>query len=173
MSRTVSTPRDEAPSGDPEAGRGAGSLSPVDSPWSRSPQEVVEALDASPEAGLTAAEAARRREEWGPNELRRHSRRGFTEILVDQFRSVVVLLLAAAAVVSLIVGAHLEAVAIGVVLVINAAIGLVTELRAVRSMESLRGLGTVETTVVRDGGALRWPGKPPTSSSRTTGSPPS
>lgn len=127
----------------------------VESPWSRPTAELLETLEVSAESGLTAEEAARRLEAWGANQLRRHTRRGFFEILVDQFRSVVVLLLVAAAVVSLLFGAHLEAVAIGVVLVLNAAIGLFTELRAVRSMESLRELGTVETTVVRDGEVRR------------------
>lgn len=70
---------------------------------------------------------------------------------MDQFRSVVVLLLAAAAGLSLAFGAAVEGAAIVAVLLVNAVIGFVTELRAVRSMEALRRLGDVQTRVRRGG----------------------
>jgi Ca2+-transporting ATPase len=74
-------------------------------------------------------------------------------ILLHQFASPVAGLLAVAVVVSLIYGEVVEAVAIAAVLAVNAAIGFVTEIRAVRSMEALRKLGKV-TTRVRRGGRM-------------------
>ena len=61
------------------------------------------------------------------------------------------LLLAVAAGVSFAFGDFIEGLAIGAVIVINAAIGFVTEWRAVRSMEALRRLSRVSATVRRDG----------------------
>jgi Ca2+-transporting ATPase len=104
-----------------------------------------------PEQGLSAAEAARRLEDWGPNRLQQAKRRGALAILIVQFRSLIVALLAAAALLSAAFGQWVEAIAVMVVLVLNAAIGFATELRAVRSMEALRRLGSVKATVRRGG----------------------
>ena len=104
-----------------------------------------------PSRGLHEAEADARRERVGPNRLERHHRRGAWAILADQFRSLVIGLLALAAVVAAAWGEWMEAGAIAIVLAINAAIGFLTELRAIRSMEALRELGTVRTRVRRGG----------------------
>jgi len=123
----------------------------VDAPWSLPPVRVARALDVDPGRGLSEAEADRRRERVGPNRLREHRRRGAWAILVDQVRSLVIGLLALAAAVAGLYGEWIEAGAIAVVLAINAAIGFVTELRAIRSMEALRRLGRVRTRVRRGG----------------------
>jgi Ca2+-transporting ATPase len=85
------------------------------------------------------------------------ARRGWFSILAAQFRDVVVALLCVAAVVSFAFGHVAEGVAIVVVLLLNAAIGFVTELRSARSVESLRTLGQLTATVRRDGGPHRVP----------------
>jgi Ca2+-transporting ATPase len=93
----------------------------------------------------------------GPNLLSRRRQAVASHILAHQFASPVVVLLAIAAAVSLAYGEVVEALAIGAVLVVNAAIGFVTEIRAVRSMEALRQLGTVTTRVRRDGRMMVLP----------------
>jgi P-type Ca2+ transporter type 2C len=62
-----------------------------------------------------------------------------------------VLLLVAAAAVSFAFGEWVEGIAIVVVVIINAAIGFFTELRAVRSMEALKKMGRVSTKIRRRG----------------------
>ena len=62
-----------------------------------------------------------------------------------------VVLLLAAAVVSLALGDRLEAAAIGIVLVINTVIGFTTEWRARRAMEALLELDVPRAPVIRDG----------------------
>jgi len=71
--------------------------------------------------------------------------------LLDQFRSVVVLLLIAATAVSLLLGDAIEAAAIAAVLAINAVIGFTTEFRARRAMEAILGLDVPLATVARNG----------------------
>ncbi len=73
---------------------------------------------------------------------------------MDQFRSVVVLLLIAAVGVALAIGDLLEAAAIGVVLAINTLLAFVTELRARRAMEALLRLETPRAVVLRNGRRL-------------------
>jgi Ca2+-transporting ATPase len=106
---------------------------------------------ASGESGLTAAEAASRLGGVGYNRIEGPSPVSPLRILADQFRSVVVLLLAAAVAVSLTLGDWLEAVAIGCVLVINAVIGFATEFRARRAIASLTQLQTSHAIVRRAG----------------------
>jgi Ca2+-transporting ATPase len=120
-------------------------------PWARSVDEVIDALDVSVEEGLAPKEVERRRGQYGRNRLRSAERRSALDILVEQFKSVIIALLAAAALVSFLFSEVVEALAIGVVILINTAIGFVTELRAMRSMEALQELTRVNSKVRRDG----------------------
>lgn len=131
-------PRDTVPSGAPHA-------MPVDA--------VLEAQQVDAAVGLAPEEAARRLAHYGANALRAVHTRSALSIFVDQFKSIIMALLAAATGVSLLIGDLVEAAAIGVVIVINAALGFGTELRAVRSMDALRRIGTV-TARVRRGGRI-------------------
>jgi Ca2+-transporting ATPase len=105
----------------------------------------------NPSLGLSEAEAASRLRRYGPNELLAHAPRTGLAILIDQFNSPVVWLLSAAAALAAAFSEWHEAIAILLVLLINTFIGFFTELRAVRSMEALRKLGTRSSRVRRDG----------------------
>ena len=70
--------------------------------------------------------------------------------MLDQLRSVIVVLLLVAAGISLAAGDVVDAAAIAAVLAINASIGFVTELRARRAMHALLRLEVLRATVVRD-----------------------
>ncbi|MGJ8606006.1 MAG: cation-translocating P-type ATPase [Marivita sp.] len=122
-----------------------------EAPHTLSSGKVAQLLAASPETGLSQAEAVRRLRSHGPNRLRRQKPRSAMAMLFHQFRSVIVWLLAAAAVISLIMGDIAEGGAIIIVLLLNGTIGFVTELRAARSMEALFRIAEVRTRVRRDG----------------------
>lgn len=102
-------------------------------------------------AGLDEGEAAARLERFGPNRLKAPKPPSALHILADQLRSVVVLLLLAASFVALVVGDLVEAAAIGLVLLINTALGFVTELRARRAMAALLRFDAPRAKVLRDG----------------------
>jgi Ca2+-transporting ATPase len=119
--------------------------------WSARADAVLASLDVDPGRGLTEEEAQARRESFGPNLLRETRRRGAWRILADQFASLLVGLLVLASGAAFALGEAVEGLAIAVVVVLNAAIGFVTEQRAVRSMEALRQLGRVSATVRRAG----------------------
>jgi Ca2+-transporting ATPase len=113
--------------------------------------DVFAELQTTP-TGLSNEEAARRLEHHGPNRLVPPPPVSALRILRDQLVSLIVLLLFAAAATSLLLGDHLEAQAVAVVLVINTLIGFLTELRARRSMEALLEYEAVQAFVVRNGG---------------------
>ena len=120
-------------------------------PWSEASEDLVSALNVNLCDGLSIADANRRLAVYGHNQLTSTKPRKALAILVDQFRSLVVLLLLGAAGVAFAFGEFTEAIAIAAVVVFNSAIGFITELRAVRSMEALRRLGRVTATVRRGG----------------------
>jgi len=136
--------------------RSAPSADPVPlprAPWSLDPREVAAALGVDPAVGLSPDEAAARLARAGPNRLREIAPERPLAILIRQFRSPVMAILAAAAAVAFGFGEWIDGGAIAVVLAVNASLGFVVELRAVRSVEALRRL--VETRArVRRGGAV-------------------
>ena len=130
---------------------------PLPKPWARPSQEIVAELAVEPEKGLDKEEVKRRRTRYGPNRLREVSRKSAWAILLDQIESLIVLLLVAAAVVSVVFGDWIDGVAILAVLVLNTSIGFFMESKAIRSMESLRRMEQVNAKVRRAGELMNLP----------------
>ncbi len=126
-------------------------------PWASEKDQVLLELGVRADGGLTAREAQARLERFGPNVLTDFQATSWLTILWRQLRSFIMFLLAAGAALSFALGDLLAGVAIVAVIVINTMIGFVTELRAVRSTEALRELGSTETTVRRGGVVRRLP----------------
>jgi Ca2+-transporting ATPase len=114
-------------------------------------KDVLSALGVQPKEGLFHHEVKRRRREYGPNRLREVKSRSIGGILIDQFKSVVVIILALAAVLAFSFGRWSEGIAITTVIGVNGIIGLISEWRAVRSLEALRERGTRVARTRRDG----------------------
>ena len=102
-------------------------------------------------AGLSAVEAEARLARNGPNELPAATRLPLAMLLLRQFRSPLIYLLLAAALVSLALGHGTDAAFIAAVLVINALIGTIQEYRAETSMAALQKLIRQSAQVRRDG----------------------
>lgn len=119
--------------------------------WAKSPDSVLRALSTNLHEGLSEQEAQNRLRRHGLNQLREKGRLSSWRILRDQFASLIVALLVAAAGLAFAFGDHVEGSAIVAVIMINASIGFWTERRAHRAMEALRSLGQREARVRRDG----------------------
>jgi Ca2+-transporting ATPase len=114
-------------------------------------REALDRFDVRKDRGLEDRQVEARRKRFGPNLLQEIKAKSAWLILADQLKSLIAALLIVALVLSFFLGDILEAEAIAVVLLINTAIGFFTELKAVRSMESLRKLGSVTAKVRRNG----------------------
>ena len=101
--------------------------------------------------GLSAPEVIRRQKAFGKNVLAIQKKRWWINILLEQFINPLILVLIIAAILSIVFHEKIEAIAIIVVIFINAAIGFFMELQANRSMEALQKLSTHHSTVLRDG----------------------
>ena len=108
-----------------------GSVTP---PWhALTAEEVTGLLEVDPRIGLSSAEAARRLERHGHNELTGARQEPRWRAFLRQFQSPMILILMVAAVVSAVVAGQLEIpIAILVVVLLNAIIGFVQESRRSR-----------------------------------------
>ena len=114
-------------------------------------------LGTSLSCGLSSEEAARRLASGGANVITSLAQRSELSILLGQFQSLPVALLAVAAVVSVATGGVFEAGAIMAVIALNGGIGFVTETRAERTIRSLEGVAALEARVLRDAQEIELP----------------
>ncbi len=122
-----------------------------DTPWADSLEDSVKKLQVEPSQGLSTTEASARLQTFGHNMLREVKSKSSLTIFINQFKNLIVVFLIAASLLSFSFGEYVEGLAIGIVIVINAIIGFVTELKGARSIEALRKLGSVSSRVRRDG----------------------
>ncbi len=113
---------------------------------------VLQQLDASLD-GLNTTELAHRRKQYGLNELVEQGTKRPWQILWEQLTAVMVLILLAAAGLSLALEKQVEAGAIFGIVVLFVALGFLQEYRAERAIAALKRL-TVPTVRVRRNGVL-------------------
>lgn len=124
---------------------------PVTQPHALNAAAVVSALAADQTQGLSALQAAERARHFGSNTLPDVRSRPVWRILIDQFASLIIALLAVAAIISWLTADVAEAVAILVVLLLNALIGFAVEWEAGHALAALRHSIKIEARVRRDG----------------------
>jgi Ca2+-transporting ATPase len=109
--------------------------------------------------GLTSSEARKRLERYGPNELQEARRISPWQILLEQFKNVLIIILLIATVISFFLGHGLESVVIAVIVLFAVLLGFVQEYRAERAIEALRQMTAPTATVMRDGEEVRIPAR--------------
>lgn len=113
--------------------------------------ELLRQHGVDPASGLPEAEATRRAQDHGFNEIQGRAQRGAFGLLLDQFKDFMILVLIAAAVISGVVGDMVDTLAILVIVMLNAVIGFVQAWRADRAVAALQQLAAAHATVLRDG----------------------
>lgn len=121
-------------------------------------QECLDRLH-SVRSGLTRAEAERRLQEHGPNELQGARHASPWSLLLEQFRNVLIIILLIAVALSAALGEGVEASAITVIVLFAVLLGFVQEYRAERSMEALREMAAPTGTVIRDHEEIKIPAR--------------
>lgn len=111
---------------------------------------VAASLAVDPLVGLTTSQVTQRQDRYGRNALQEVRSRSAWHLLIDQFTSIVIALLAVAATIAWLTGDRAEAIAILVVLIINAAVGFATEWQAGRALDALRRQTRTTSRVRRD-----------------------
>ena len=121
-------------------------------PWhTLTAKEVAKTLQTDPATGLSNAEAAQRAGEFGPNELTHAKSRSALGILAGQFKSFIVALLVGVTVVAFALGENIEAIAVLVVIALNASVGFLTEWNAEQALGALQSQAVPTAHVFRGG----------------------
>ncbi len=130
----------------------------MNAPHAQTAEEAFAALRSGPE-GLAPEEAAARLAAHGPNELRETISRPAWRMLVAQFAEPMILILVAAAALSLVLGDVTEAIAIFAIVVLFGVLGFIQEYRAEKAMAALKQLSCPVVRVRRGGTLLEIPAR--------------
>ena len=120
--------------------------------------QVLSGLNVSQSAGLTARQARERLSQYGPNQLAGAKRTPLWARFLDQMRDPMILVLLAAAALSLISSGGedwIEALIILVIVAVNACISISQENSAEKALEALRKMSAPMARVIRDGRQVR------------------
>lgn len=154
--------QDEGVDSDGPGRRGKGETDfPV---WARDAAECEAVLKVSAASGLSSDEVIRRREQFGWNELEKHSGPSIWQLVLEQFNDTLVRILLVAAVVSFVLAwydgdeggemeitAFVEPLVIFLILIVNAIVGVWQENNAEKALEALKEIQSETATVRRDG----------------------
>ena len=114
-------------------------------------EETIDKLKSDGHMGLTVGEAGERLRKFGRNEMKASRKKTIFESFLEQLCDPLIYVLLVAAVVSVLLGEISDAVIIGVVVVLNAAVGMLQEGKARKALESLKKLTSPRAVVVREG----------------------
>ncbi|MEJ2759514.1 MAG: cation-transporting P-type ATPase, partial [Anaerolineales bacterium] len=119
--------------------------------YQQSTDEAMQMLDVRLEDGLSNAQVEERLSAFGKNEIIEQRGKSIWKILWAQLTDTMVLVLFAAAIISVIIGDWKDAIVIFAIVLINALIGLVQEYRAEQAMAALKQMASPHVRVRRDG----------------------
>jgi P-type Ca2+ transporter type 2C len=132
---------------------------PVEPPihWHALPvDKAISLLESDRAEGLTQDQIAERQSQYGPNELEESAGRSALEILWDQFKNIMLLMLIGVALVSLFLDLRggefpKDAIAIFAIVVLNGILGYVQESRAEKALAALKNMTSPRVRVLRSG----------------------
>lgn len=112
---------------------------------------VLNNLSTSEEVGLSSEEAEKRLDKYGKNELKEEEKTSVVKLFLSQFKSFLIVILIAAALVSAFLGELVDALVILFTVVLAGVLGFVQEYRAEESIKLLKSLTSPEALILRDG----------------------
>ncbi|KAB8216142.1 hypothetical protein BDV33DRAFT_158829 [Aspergillus novoparasiticus] len=129
-----------------------------------SPKEVLEHFSVSEHSGLSQEQALKSRQKHGPNALAEDPPTPLWELILEQFKDQLVLILLGSAALSFVLAlfeegddwtAFVDPVVILTILILNSVVGVTQETSAEKAIAALQEYSANEATVVRDGKTQR------------------
>jgi len=126
--------------------------------------KALDLLDSNADSGLTPEDIQQRLQKYGPNELEEHGGRSAWEILLDQFKNIMLLMLIGVALISGVLDLiawqsgslkpgevpFKDTIAILAIVILNGILGYVQESRAEKALAALKKLTSPLVRVIRD-----------------------
>ncbi|KAN0107161.1 calcium ATPase [Russula decolorans] len=141
----------------------------MDTPWTVTPDEVSGHFNVDPHTGLSPDQVRLHSERYGTNELPEEPGTPIWELILEQFKDQLVLILLGSAVISFVLalleseedaspfGAFVEPAVIFLILIANAAVGVIQESNAEKAIDALMQYAPDEAHVFRSGKVGRIP----------------
>lgn len=127
--------------------------------WLLSEQEIIPLLKTDSHKGLSNSEAKKRLQELGYNQLLEQKKISTFHLFFDQFSNLIVWILIFAAIFAGVLKEWIDALAIILIVILNALLGFFQEYKAERSLAALRKMITRTSKVIRDGKLQNLPTK--------------
>lgn len=119
--------------------------------FTKSNEEVLKELDVDLLQGLSEEEAKVRLEKYGPNKLTAKKKKNILQLFVAQLQEWLIYILFAAVVITLFMGEYIDSVIILLVIIVNAVLGVVQEVKAGKAIEALQKMSFPKALVRRNG----------------------
>lgn len=125
--------------------------------YKKTEQEVIEELNTDRKSGLNDSEVNIRIKKYGKNEFKEEKKKGLLKMIFEQINDVMIYILIAAAVASASLGEVSDAIIIGIVITLNAVIGIIQERKAEEAIKELKKLSSPKSLVKRNGKVVEVP----------------
>ncbi|KAG8954672.1 hypothetical protein FRC04_011105 [Tulasnella sp. 424] len=136
----------------------------MEAPWAHSAQQVLQHFDVNPQIGLSNSQVEKHVKVYGKNELPEDPPTPLWELILEQFKDQLVLILLGSAVVSFVLAlleerepgsslwtAFVEPSVILLILIANAAVGVIQESNAEKAIDALKEYSPDVAKVTRNG----------------------
>lgn len=114
-------------------------------------EHISKELDVDIQSGLSEADAQHRLQQYGPNKLQSQKRKSVFKMFVSQLQDALIYVLMGAVIITMLMGEYVDGIIIIAVILINATLGVVQEIRAGNALDALRDMAAPKALVRRDG----------------------
>ncbi|AWZ49217.1 ATPase [Clostridiaceae bacterium 14S0207] len=119
--------------------------------------DVLNELNVNPKTGLNSEEAKNRLQKYGPNKLTGKKQKTMLQLFFLQLNDILIYILIGAAIISAFLGEVSDSIVIGIVILVNAIVGVVQESKAEKALEALKEMSTPKAIVKRDSSLIELP----------------
>ncbi|MCX2742159.1 cation-translocating P-type ATPase [Pontibacter anaerobius] len=119
--------------------------------YSKPIEEVIAELSPDPARGLSEEEAKARLQKYGPNTLKEKKRKSVFQLFIEQLQDWLIYVLLVAVVITLFMGEYIDSIIIMAVVILNAVLGVVQEVKAGNAIEALQKISSPKALVRREG----------------------
>jgi Ca2+-transporting ATPase len=118
--------------------------------FSKSIEEVLKELSVDPQNGLSDEDAIARLEKFGKNRLQAKKKKNILQLFIAQLQEWLIYILFAAVIITLFMGEYIDAAIIILVIITNAVLGVIQEVKARKAIEALQIMSFPKALVRRN-----------------------
>ncbi len=119
--------------------------------FSKSIEDVLKEINVDALSGLSEEEAKVRLEKYGANQLQSKKKKNIFQLFIAQLQEWLIYVLFAAVVITLFMGEYIDATIIILVIITNAVLGVIQEVKAGKAIEALQKMSFPKALVRRNG----------------------